>query len=242
MTSGCRAPTTRMTRLRGCHDPADSPLGGPSGPSRGSPVMPPREGPAGPAPGGVAARAVVDGVDLDAVAAAVRSCPAIDDLSAGPWGGVVSYLPGRQLAGVLVASDHVEISVRGRWGVPVAEMARQVRTALAGLVGSRRVDLEVADLTDAPGEVPAGGPREEVSAWPTSSPGGRPGASSSGPIIPTAAATPPSSSPASPPMTSPPPVAPLARVVIVADTPWLVSLLRPVLRRMGWRRPPPRVK
>ncbi len=38
----------------------------------------------------------------------------------------------------------------------------------------------------------------------------------------------------------PPASAPVARVVIVADTPWLVSLLRPVLRRMGWRRPPPR--
>lgn len=40
----------------------------------------------------------------------------------------------------------------------------------------------------------------------------------------------------------PPASAPTARVVIVADTPWLVSLLRPVLRRMGWRRSPPRVK
>jgi hypothetical protein len=35
---------------------------------------------------------------------------------------------------------------------------------------------------------------------------------------------------------------PPARVVIVADTPWLVSLLRPLLRRIGRRRPPPRVK
>ncbi len=188
------------------------------------------------------ARAVIDGVDLDAVAAAVRSCPAIDDLSSGPWGGVVSYLPGRQLAGVRVASDHVLISVRGRWGVPVAEMARQVRTAVAGLVGPRRVDLEVADLAGAPGEAPAGGPGEEVSSWPTSSPGGGPGASSSAPITPTVAATPPPSPPASPPMTGAPPGSLLARVVIVADTPWLVSLLRPILRRMGWRRPPPRTK
>jgi hypothetical protein len=30
--------------------------------------------------------------------------------------------------------------------------------------------------------------------------------------------------------------------VVVADTPVLVSLLTAVLRRMGWRRPPPRVK
>ncbi len=150
------------------------------------------------------APAVVDGVDLDAVAAAVRGCPAIDDLSPGPWGGVVSYLPGRQVAGVRVASDHVLISVRGRWGVPVAEMARQVRTAVAGLVGPRRVDLEVADLAGAPGEAPAGGPREEVSSWPTSSPGGGPGASSSAPITPTGAATPPRSPLASPPMTGAP--------------------------------------
>ena len=151
------------------------------------------------------ARAVIDGVDLDAVAAAVRSCPAIDDLSSGPWGGVVSYLPGRQLAGVRVASDHVLISVRGWWGVPVAEMARQVRTAVAGLVGPRRVDLEVTDLAGAPGEAPADGPREEVNSWPTSSPGGTPGVTSSAPITPTVAATLPSSPPASPPMTGAPP-------------------------------------
>ena len=92
---------------------------------------------------------MVDGVDLDAVAAAVRSCPAVDDLCAGAWGGVVSYLPGRQVAGVRVASDHVVISVRGRWGVPVSEMAGQVRAAVTGLVAPRRVDVVVADLADA---------------------------------------------------------------------------------------------
>ncbi len=63
----------------------------------------------------------MDGVDLDAVAAAARGCPAVDDLCSGAWGGVVSYLPGRQVAGVRVAPDHVVISVRGRWGVPVSE-------------------------------------------------------------------------------------------------------------------------
>jgi hypothetical protein len=40
----------------------------------------------------------------------------------------------------------------------------------------------------------------------------------------------------------PPARSPAARVVIVADPPWLVGLVRPVLRRMGWRRPPPRVR
>ena len=32
------------------------------------------------------------------------------------------------------------------------------------------------------------------------------------------------------------------RVVVVAGTPLLVSLLAPLLRRIGWRRPPPRVR
>ena len=35
---------------------------------------------------------------------------------------------------------------------------------------------------------------------------------------------------------------PAPRVVIVPDTPWLVSLLRPILRRIVRRRPPPRAR
>jgi hypothetical protein len=147
---------------------------------------------------------MVDGVDLDAVAAAARGCPSIDDLSPGAWGGVVSYLPGRQVVGVRIASDHVVISVRGRWGVPAGEMARQVRIAVSPLVAHRRIDLVVADLAGAPSETPAGGQPEEVGSWTTSSPGGGPAASSSGRTTPTAAATPTPSPPDSPPTTSMP--------------------------------------
>jgi hypothetical protein len=136
------------------------------------------------------AAAVVDGVDLDAVAAAARSCPAVDDLCAGTWGGVVSYLPGRQVAGVRVARDHVVISVRGRWGVPVSEMAGQVRAAVTGLVAPRRVDVVVADLADADA-TPARVHGDEVSSWTATSPGGGCGASSSVLTTPTAAAIPP---------------------------------------------------
>jgi hypothetical protein len=138
------------------------------------------------------AAAVADGVDLDAVAAAARGCPAVDDLCPGAWGGVVSYLPGRQVAGVRVAFDHVVISVRGRWGFPVSEMAAQVRAAVTGLVAPRRVDVVVADLADADA-TPAGVHGEEVSWWMAASPGGVCGASSSAPITPTAAAIPPPS-------------------------------------------------
>ena len=168
----------------------------PGGRSRGNPAVPD--------PGNVARPAVVDGVDLDAVAAAVRGCPAIDDLSSGTWGGVVSYLPGRQIAGIRVASDHVVISVRGRWGFPVSEMAHQVRAAIGALVAPRRVNLVVAELAGAPGEIPAGGQQEEAGSWTTSSPGGAPAASSSAPITPTGAVTPMPSPPDSPPTTSAP--------------------------------------
>jgi hypothetical protein len=133
--------------------------------------------------------AVVDGIDVDAVVAAARGCAAVDDLCPGPWGGVVSYLPGREMAGVRVSHDHVVISVRGRWGVPVSELAGQVRAAVTGLVGPRRVDVVVADLAEPDAQAPAGVPGEEVSSWTPSSPGGVSGASSSAPITPTAVAT-----------------------------------------------------
>jgi hypothetical protein len=133
----------------------------------------------------------VDGVDLDAITAAVLGCGGVDDLVSGPWGGVVTYLPGRRVEGVRVASDHLLISVRGRWGVPVTELARQVQAALAPLIAPRRVDIVVADLSDAAAEAPAATPAagvrsDEVSAWATSNhdggpalagePAGRPGA------------------------------------------------------------------
>ena len=35
---------------------------------------------------------------------------------------------------------------------------------------------------------------------------------------------------------------PPARVVVAADTPLLVSLLTALMHRIGWRRPPPRVR
>lgn len=146
-----------------------------------------------PAAGSHLRAAVVDGVDLDAVAAAARSCAAVDDLCPGPWGGVVSYLPGREVAGVRVTHDHVVISVRGRWGVPVSELAGQVRAAVTGLAGPRRVDVVVADLAEPDAQSLAGMHSEEVISWAASSPGEVSGASSSAPITPTAVATRPPS-------------------------------------------------
>jgi hypothetical protein len=100
--------------------------------------------------GAARAPAVVDGVDVDAVAAAAQSCPAVDRLCSGAWGGVVSYLRGREVAGVRATRDHIVVSVRSQWGVPAAEVARQVRTVLAPLAGPRRIDVVMADVADPP--------------------------------------------------------------------------------------------
>jgi hypothetical protein len=92
--------------------------------------------------------AVAESTEADAVAAAARGCPAVDGLCPGAWGGVVTYLPGRQVPGVRLAGDHLVISVRSRWGVPANEVALQVRAAVAVLAGPRRIDVVVADMAD----------------------------------------------------------------------------------------------
>lgn len=98
---------------------------------------------------------MVDGVDLDAVAAAVRGCEAVDDLCSGSWGGVVSYLPGRQVPGVRVASDHLLVSIRSQWDVPAAELARQIRAAVSALAWPRRIDIDIADIAEPAAGMPA---------------------------------------------------------------------------------------
>jgi hypothetical protein len=147
--------------------------------------------------------AVIDGVDVDVVAAAVRACPGVDELYGGQPGGIATYLPGRRIDGVRVDRYAIEVQVRARWGAPALDIAAQIRGALAVIAAGRHVDVIIADVTDpaAPPECP--GPlnvdtatTSERDLWTTNSSGGRGGASSSGPIIQTVAATPMSSSPA----------------------------------------------
>lgn len=132
--------------------------------------------------------AIVDGVDVDAVAAAVRGCAGVEDLCSGPWGGVVCYLPRRQVPGIRVASDHVAVSVRSRWDVRAAELARQVRGALAPLTGARRIDVVIADVAD---PAPTAAEPNEGKPCMTSRAAGPPAAApSSGLATPTGAAIP----------------------------------------------------
>ncbi len=92
--------------------------------------------------------ALVEGIDVDALAAAVRSCPAVHDLDRGALGSIATYLPGRQLAGIRIEQYRVSVQVRVVWDVPVGELGVQVRRALAPLIGGRIVDIVVAALSD----------------------------------------------------------------------------------------------
>lgn len=98
--------------------------------------------------------AVVDGVDVDAVAAAVRSAPAVDDLSAGGVAGLGTYLPGRVVPGIRVEQTQVTVQVRSRWGVSTAQIAAEIRSRIGSLVGGRRIDIVVADITNPPSPGP----------------------------------------------------------------------------------------
>ncbi len=100
-----------------------------------------------------AAPALVDGVDVDRVAAAVVACPAVARLTAGGT-GAGSYLPGRRVAGVAVrpapggGPARVAVHVVARAGVPVREVADQVRTAVAPLAPGSVVDVAIEDVVD----------------------------------------------------------------------------------------------
>lgn len=98
----------------------------------------------------VASDALIDGIDVDAVAAAVRGCPGVHDLHGGPPQLTATYLPGRRVDGVRVDPLAVAVQVRARWGVPVSELSTQIRAALAPVAAGRRIDIVWADVADPP--------------------------------------------------------------------------------------------
>lgn len=149
--------------------------------------------------------AIVNGVDVDAVAAALRRCPGVEDLLDGPPAAASTYLPRRRIDGIVVDPVTVVVQIRARWGYDFPAIAAQIQAATAALLPNHRVAVVVAELGDPP-EAPTGQPRvaaypapavaEEV-PWTSSSPvSGRHAERSSAPTIPIAAAIPAPSSPA----------------------------------------------
>jgi hypothetical protein len=101
-----------------------------------------------PSPGFLARDAIIDGVDVDAVAVAVRGCAGVSGLDGGRYGDVTTYLPGRAVAGVAVGDGRVRVQVRAVWNTEVPVLAAAITTALASVTRDRPVDVLIADIDD----------------------------------------------------------------------------------------------
>lgn len=81
----------------------------------------------------------------DQLAEITRAVPGVADLHGGVFGEVATYLPGRQVAGVRIEDDHVEIHVSVFWNEPVRATAEQVSARVEEVVG-RPVNVTVDDV------------------------------------------------------------------------------------------------
>ncbi|WP_285592023.1 hypothetical protein [Actinomycetospora sp. NBRC 106378] len=79
------------------------------------------------------------------VAAAVLACPAVSRLSAGPFGTVGTYLPGRRVTGVQITATEVTVRVVGHPG-PLRTLEAQIRAAVTPLVPGLPVHIGLDDL------------------------------------------------------------------------------------------------
>jgi uncharacterized alkaline shock family protein YloU len=107
-----------------------------------------QDGPAPVGPSSVSSGSVSSGTGKEAeqIATAVSAVPGVAALSGGRLGGVGTYLPGRRVTGVVLREDDLEVHVVGRYGVPVAEIAAEVRQAAEPYVGDRTVHVIIEDL------------------------------------------------------------------------------------------------
>ncbi|WP_018332690.1 hypothetical protein [Actinomycetospora chiangmaiensis] len=102
---------------------------------------------AGPHP----APAVIGGLDVDRVAAAVQACPLVAGLHPGLHGSVATLLPGRRVPGIrVVESDGravgLEIAVAAPYGAVLARVGEQVRAAVAPVAPGVPAEVTVADV------------------------------------------------------------------------------------------------
>jgi uncharacterized alkaline shock family protein YloU len=83
----------------------------------------------------------------DRIAATVTTCPDVAGLIENPGSPVATYLLRRTVSGVAVRPTQVEISVVARYGLPLPQVAAQVREAVQPLVPGRVVDVTIGDIT-----------------------------------------------------------------------------------------------
>jgi hypothetical protein len=92
--------------------------------------------------------ALIDGVNVDAVAAAVTACPGVSGLFGGRGDAIATYLPGRRVSGIEVQPSTVTIHVRGRWGVSAPQLFAEIAAAVSPLLLGKRLHVVVADIDD----------------------------------------------------------------------------------------------
>lgn len=120
---------------------------------------------------GIQGSSVIDGIDVDAVAAAVQACAGVAGLNGGQFGEVASYLPGRIVPGVVISGGRVTVQVRSRWGIPAPHLAALITAVLVPLTRGRPVDVVIADIDDPPGTPQAREPGDRNPSEPADRPG-----------------------------------------------------------------------
>jgi voltage-gated potassium channel Kch len=86
------------------------------------------------------------GETVEAIAAAVLASPAVARLHGGRFNTVASYLPGRRVVGVAVTPSEITVGVVGHYPNTVAQIAGQVRAAVAAVVPGVAVTVAVEDM------------------------------------------------------------------------------------------------
>jgi hypothetical protein len=89
---------------------------------------------------------VVDGLDVDDIAAAVLRCSGVAGLGSGTIGELATYLPGRRVPGIRVTPERVELEICAVWGSPAALIASQIWEALSTVVTDRPVEILITDI------------------------------------------------------------------------------------------------
>lgn len=96
--------------------------------------------------------AVVYGVNVDAVAAAVLACPGVARMSRGLLGEAATYLPGRRVHGVVIreqpSQDETDLDVRvvAAFGPTMADIAAQIRQAVASAAPGKSATVAIDDI------------------------------------------------------------------------------------------------
>src|SRR6476620_10265325 len=88
----------------------------------------------------------IAGVDVDAVAAAVRTVPGVSELGSSSPGAVATYLPGRRVLGIRVEPELLTLEVKAHWGVSADQLFSSIRRAVSPLADGRRIHIVITDI------------------------------------------------------------------------------------------------